>query len=120
VTVGHENLDTLRGTLDLLVLRALRWGPRHGYAVAQFIRDGSSGALQVLDGALYLSLHRLAERGLVESEWGVSDKGKRARFYALTSAGRRALRAETVIWERYVAAVAGVLRATPPRTASNA
>lgn len=110
---ADRTLDTLQGTLDLLVLRALKWGPRHGYAVAQFIRDGSRGELHVLDGALYLALHRLAERGLVASEWGTSDKGKRARFYALTTAGRRALRAEAETRERYVAAVAGVMGATP-------
>jgi PadR family transcriptional regulator PadR len=106
-------LDTLQGTLDLLVLRTLKWGPRHGYAVAQFIHEGSSGELRVLDGALYTSLHRLAERGLVDSEWGTSEKGKRARFYQLTAAGRRALRTEAATWERYVAAVAGVMRAVP-------
>ncbi len=109
---GHA-LDTLQGTLDLLVLRSLIWGPRHGYAVARFIREGSGGDLQVLDGALYTSLHRLAERGLLESEWGTSDKGKRARFYQLTRTGRHALRAETSRWERYVAAVAGVMQAVP-------
>jgi transcriptional regulator len=110
---ADDTLNTLQGTLDLLVLRALKWGPRHGYAVADFIHQGSAGELRVLDGALYLSLHRLAERGLVESEWGTSEKGKRARFYQLTTAGRRALRAEAATWERYVAAVAGVLRAVP-------
>jgi PadR family transcriptional regulator, regulatory protein PadR len=108
-----DTLDTLQGTLDLLVLRALKWGPRHGYAVAQFIREGSGGELRVLDGALYTSLHRLAERGLVDSEWGTSEKGKRARFYELTATGRRALRAEAAAWERYVAAMAGVLTAVP-------
>ena len=115
VPVGpvDRTLDTLQGTLDLLVLRALKWGPRHGYAVAQFIRDGSGGELWIYDGALYTSLHRLAERGLVDSEWGTSEKGKRARFYQLTAAGRRSLRTETDTWQRYVAAVAGVLRATP-------
>jgi PadR family transcriptional regulator, regulatory protein PadR len=113
VSPTERTLDTLQGTLDLLVLRALRWGPRHGYAVARFIRDGSSGELRVLDGALYTALRRLAERGLVDSEWGTSEKGKRARFYQLTSAGRRALRAEAATWDRYVRAVAGVMAATP-------
>ena len=113
VNPPEHNLDTLQGTLDLLVLRALKWGPRHGYAVAQFIRDGSGGEFRVLDGALYTALHRLAERRLVDSEWGTSDKGKRARFYQLTSAGRRALRAEAATWQRYVAAVAGVMTAVP-------
>ena len=107
-------LETLQGTLDLLVLRALTWGPMHGYAVARFIRDGSDGALQVLDGALYTSLHRMEHRGWVEATWGVSDRGKRAKFYQLTADGRTAVRREAASWERYVAAVAGVLRAPAP------
>jgi transcriptional regulator len=108
----HE-LDLLQGTLDVLVLRALSWGTMHGYAVARFIREGSDGTFKVLDGALYTSLHRMEERGWVESEWGTSDKKKRAKFYRLTAAGRRALRAETESWNDYVAAVARVMTATP-------
>ena len=104
----------LQGTLDLLVLRALLWGPMHGYAVARFIREGSGGALQVLDGALYTALHRMEGRGWVEATWGHSEKGKRAKFYQLTAAGRAAVRREAETWERYVAAVAGVLRAPAP------
>ena len=111
----HE-LDLLQGTLDVLVLRALNWGPMHGYAIARFIRDGSDGSFRILDGALYTSLHRMEERGWVESEWGTSDKGKRARFYRLTAAGRRALRTEGESWSRYVAAVARVMSATPQTT----
>lgn len=106
-------LELLQGTLDVLVLRALSWNPMHGYAIARFIRGGSGEAFRILDGALYTSLHRMEERGWVESEWGISDKGKRAKFYTLTSVGRRALRAESHAWERYVRAVAGVMRATP-------
>jgi PadR family transcriptional regulator len=106
-------LDLLQGTLDVLVLRALSWGPMHGYAVARFIRSGSDGSFKVLDGALYTSLHRMEERGWVESQWGTSEKGKRAKFYRLTPAGRRALRSETASWNDYVAAVARVMRATP-------
>jgi len=108
-----EALDLLQGTLDVLVLRALSWGPMHGYAVARFIRDGSDGRLRILDGALYTSLHRMEERGWVGSTWGNSDKGKRAKFYQLTSAGRRALRSESIAWDRYVIAVAKVMSATP-------
>jgi len=107
-----KELELLQGTLDVLVLRALSWGPKHGYAVARFIRDGSDAAFRILDGALYTSLHRMEERRWVESEWGTSDKGKRAKFYRVTAAGRRALQAETESWNRYVAAVAGVM-ATP-------
>jgi PadR family transcriptional regulator PadR len=106
-------LDLLQGTLDVLVLRALAWHPMHGYAVARFIRDSSDGTFRVLDGALYTSLHRMEERGWVESEWGLSEKGKRAKFYCLTTSGRRALRSESASWEQYAAAVAKVLRAQP-------
>jgi len=111
--VPLRELDLLQGTLDVLVLRALSWGPMHGYAVARFIRDGSGGTFRILDGALYTSLHRMEERGWVESEWGTSDKGKRAKFYQLTPAGRRALRSEAASWDEYVAAVARVMHATP-------
>ena len=107
------SLDLLQGTLDVLVLRAVSWGAVHGYAVARFINQGSDGSFKVLDGALYTSLHRMEERGWVESEWGNSETGKRAKFYRLTSAGRRALRSETTSWNEYVAAVARVLTATP-------
>ena len=109
-----RELDLLQGTLDVLVLRALSWGPMHGYAVARFIREGSRGAFAVLDGALYTSLHRMEERGWFESEWGTSDKGKRAKFYRLTPAGRSALLGETAAWNEYAAAVARVLKAPAP------
>ncbi len=108
-----NSLDLLQGTLDVLVLQALSWGPMHGYAVARFINRGSDGTFKVLDGALYTSLHRMEERGWVESEWGNSDTGKRAKFYRLTAAGRRAVRSETTNWNDYVAAVARVFAATP-------
>jgi transcriptional regulator len=106
-------LDLLQGTLDVLVLRALSWGPMHGYAIARFIHTSSDAAFTILDGALYTSLHRMEERGWVEAEWGTSDQGKRAKFYRLTTAGRRALRTETSTWNDYVAAVGRVLSATP-------
>jgi len=111
--MAANSLDLLQGTLDVLVLRALSWGPMHGYAVARFINRGSDGTFRVLDGALYTSLHRMEERGWVESEWGNSETGKRAKFYRLTTAGRRAVRSETMNWNDYVAAVARVLSATP-------
>ena len=109
----EPELDLLQGTLDVLVLRALSWTPMHGYAVARFIRSGSDGSFNVLDGALYTSLHRMEERGWIDSEWGTSDQGKRAKFYRLTAAGRKALKSETESWNEYVAAVARVMRATP-------
>jgi transcriptional regulator len=105
-------VDLLQGTLDILVLKSLSWGPRHGHGVARIIRDTTAGRLDVTDGSLYVALHRLEERALVESEWGLSDKGKRARFYRLTTAGRRHLRAETAAWQRYVESVGRLLTAT--------
>ena len=106
------SIDLLQGTLDVLVLKALSWGPRHGHAVARLIRDTTSGTLDVTDGSLYVALHRLEERGLVEGDWGLSDKGKRAKFYTLTIAGRQHLRAETAAWQRYAASVTRMLTAT--------
>lgn len=114
--MSPRELDLLQGTLDVLVLRTLSWGPKHGYAVARFIREGSDGAFKVLDGALYTALHRMEARGWVESEWGASDRGKRAKFYRLTTAGRRALRSETQTWEDYVTAVTRVLATVPAAT----
>ena len=108
-----RSIDLLQGTLDVLVLKALSWGPRHGHAVARIIRDSTGGTFEILDGSLYTALHRLEERELVEGEWGTSDKGKRAKFYRLTTAGRRALKAEQATWEQYVAAVAGVINLRP-------
>lgn len=104
--------DLLQGTLDVLVLKALAWGPRHGHAVARTIRSASDGAFEVLDGSLYAALHRLEERECVESEWGLSDKGKRAKFYKLTPRGRQQLRVESASWQRYADAVAAMLTAT--------
>src|SRR5437764_15194215 len=94
-------VDLLQGTLDVLVLKALSWGPRHGHGVARVIRDSTSGTLEVTDGSLYVALHRLEERRLVDSEWGLSDEGTRARFYRLTTAGRRQLNTEAPSCQRY-------------------
>jgi len=104
-----ENLDLLRGTLDMLVLKALAWGPRHGYAVTAWIRDTTREELHVEDAALYASLHRLAARRWVEAEWGMSENGRKAKYYSLTAAGRAQLRAQSVTWGRYARAVERVL-----------
>jgi transcriptional regulator len=106
------DLDLLRGTLDLLILKALAWGPRHGYAVTAWIRDTSGEQLAVLDGALYQALHRLEARGLVSAEWGLSDNNRKAKYYALTPAGRRALQAQTREWKRYSRVVDRLLGTT--------
>jgi transcriptional regulator len=113
--MAPQELDLLQGTLNVLVLRALSWHPMHGYAVARFIRDGSGERFRILDGALYTSLHRMEELGWVDSSWGQSDKGKRAKFYVITTSGRRALKAETNSWSEYVTAVSGVMQARPER-----
>lgn len=103
--------DILRGTLDLLVLRALSWGPSHGYAVARWVETATADALAVGEGTLYPALHRLEERGLVSSSWGASENNRRAKYYALTPAGRAQLRVETANWKRYAAAIFAALEA---------
>ena len=107
-------MELMQGTLDVLILKALSWVPRHGYAVARWIEE-TSESIQVLDGALYTSLHRMQHRGWISSSWGISDKGRRARFYSLTPAGRKQLSAETADWGEYTAAVGRVLKATTHR-----
>jgi PadR family transcriptional regulator PadR len=104
------DLDLFRGTLDLLILKALAWGPRHGYAVTSWIRDTTSGELEVEDGALYQALHRLEARGWVAAEWGLSENNRKAKYYGLTADGRRQLKAQASVWERYARAVGRVLK----------
>ena len=101
--------DLLYGTLDLLILRTLAWQAMHGYAVASWIRDRTGGALVVEDAALYKALHRLEDRELITSEWGVSENNRRAKYYKLAPEGRRQLRSERDAWHAYVEAVGLVL-----------
>jgi transcriptional regulator len=115
-TDKESELDILLGTLDVLVLKTLSWGPMHGYGIAAWIRQSSGEAFRILDGALYTALHRAEEQGWVQSEWGHTEQGKRAKFYRLTTAGRRQLREATSRWERYAEGMTGVLT-TSPRTA---
>ena len=105
-----DSLNLLKGTLDVLVLKALTWGPRHGYAVARWIEDATHGTLQIEEGALYHALHRLEQRGWLTSEWGVSETNRRAKYYTLTAAGRQQLAVQTVTWTRYAEAVFAALR----------
>jgi PadR family transcriptional regulator PadR len=105
-------LDLLQGTLDLLILKTLSWGSAHGYAIARWIQQLSGSTLQISEGSLYPALHRLEERGWVESEWRISDNNRRAKFYRLTAKGRAQLRAETASWEQFVSAIAKILRTT--------
>ena len=110
--MSAPSVDLLRGTLDLLVLRALSWGPAHGYAVARWIEQATNDVLRVGEGSLYPALHRLEERGWVEAEWRVSELNRKAKFYRLTAEGRRQLTAEVASWGDFVAAVGKVLAAT--------
>ena len=100
----------LQGTLDVLVLKTLSWGPRHGYAVARWIEETSEDALQIEEGSLYPALYRMEERGWIAAEWGVSELGRRAKIYSLTTRGRQQLRAETAQWAALSAAVSRILQ----------
>ena len=108
----QPTLDLLQGTLDLLVLKTLTWGPAHGYTIARWIQQLTDDVLQVGEGSLYPALHRLEERGWVESEWQRSENNRKAKFYNLTIAGRAQLRAESATWVQFSGAIAKVLQAT--------
>jgi transcriptional regulator len=107
----QNRIEILQGTLDLLILQTLQWGPRHGYGITQAIRAGSSDALQVDTGSLYPALHRLEKQGWVAAAWKVSENNQRTRVYRLTARGRRQLLSERSRWEQLLAAMAGVLDA---------
>jgi PadR family transcriptional regulator PadR len=107
-------LEFLRGTLDVLILKALVWGSLHGYAITTFIRRQSDNALLLEEGTLYPALWRLQSKGLLAAEWGLSENNRKAKFYRLTPDGRRQLQHEIKTWEAYAAAVAKVLSATEP------
>jgi PadR family transcriptional regulator PadR len=107
--VPREPLDLLQGTLDVLILKTLSWGAMHGYAVSRWIRQRTDDVLAVEDAALYQALHRLERRGWIEAEWGLSENNRRAKYYRLTTEGRRQLRAEASTWRRYAEAVFKVL-----------
>jgi PadR family transcriptional regulator, regulatory protein PadR len=106
------NRDTLRGTLDALILKTLSWGPRHGYAISRWLRDTSAEQIQVEEGSLYPALYRLERQGWITAEWGLTELDRRARFYSLTAAGRRQLVDEVEGFRRFVAAVSPILLAT--------
>jgi transcriptional regulator len=107
--MAAESLDLLQGTLDVLVLRTLVWGDMHGYAVSRSIRQRTGGVIEIEDAPLDKALHRLERAGCVEARWGVSENNRRARFYSLTTAGRRKLREQEAAWRRYAEAVFKVL-----------
>ena len=106
-----EDLDLLRGTLDLLILKTLSWGPMHGLGVLRWIERATDQRLLIEEGALYPSLHRMEQRGWLDATWGYTDKNRKAKFYRLTAAGRRQLAAEVSRWSRYAEVVGMVLSA---------
>jgi PadR family transcriptional regulator len=110
-------LDVLQGTLELLILRTLAWGPQHGFGIAKWIKTVTDGRLQIEDGALYPALHRMAQKKLIAAEWGVTDRGRRARYYELTSLGREALSSQTTAWTDYVGAVQQIIVASTRKQA---
>jgi transcriptional regulator len=105
-----DTMNLLQGTLDLLVLRTLQTGPQHGWAISERIQQISDDVLQVNQGSLYPALHRLEHQGWITAEWGVSELGRRARFYRLTASGRRQLEVETADWSRLTGAIGKVLK----------
>ncbi len=111
-----DRLTVVKGTLDVLVLKALAWGPMHGFEVASWLEARSDGALALDDSGLYQALYRLEGRGLVAAEWGVTANNRRARYYQVTAAGRAHLKQETATWVRYAATVTGIL--TDPQGAA--
>ena len=105
--------DLLQGTLSILILKALLSGPNHGFGVARWIEGTTRDVLTIEEGSLYPALRRLEDKGWIESQWGVSDNNRRAKFYTITAAGRNQLRTEAEIWMRYAGAVTRVLRSDP-------
>ncbi|MEP6572683.1 MAG: PadR family transcriptional regulator [Gemmatimonadota bacterium] len=107
--MARDPIDLMHGTLDVLVLKTLSWGPAHGYGVSRAIEQRTAGVFEIEDAALYKALHRLERSGAIAAEWGLSENNRRAKFYHLTAFGTRELRAETTTWRRYAAAVTSVL-----------
>jgi len=109
-----SRIELLQGTLDFIVLQTLRWGPRHGYGLAQMIRASSRDVLQVDTGSLYPALHRLERAGHIEADWDTSENNQRVRVYRLTTAGRKQLAAERTKWEQLSDAITGIMTPPPP------
>ncbi|HYK87640.1 MAG TPA: PadR family transcriptional regulator [Acidobacteriota bacterium] len=109
----QNRIELLQGTLDMLILQTLQWGPQHGYGISQTIAGRSGDLLQVETGSLYPALHRLERQGWVTSQWKQTESNQRAKFYRLTAAGRKQLLSEQARWEQIVSAIAGVMRPSP-------
>jgi PadR family transcriptional regulator, regulatory protein PadR len=108
-----KQLDLLQGTLDMLILKAVSLGPLHGYGILLRIRQISQNRLEIQQGSLYPALYRVEQQGWVSSEWGESDNNRKAKYYQLTTAGKRQLRAETLNWNRMADVIGGILNAAP-------
>jgi transcriptional regulator len=108
-TADHDALPLLKGTLDLLILKTLSWGPMHGYAIATWLEQRSDGTLGIDDSALYQALQRMEGRGLLAAEWGTTENNRQARYYKLTAAGRQRLKSESETWLRYTKSVTSIL-----------
>ena len=106
-------VDLLQGTLDMLILKALSWGSLHGYGIVSWLEQMTDSALLVEEGSLYPALHRMAKRGWVSAEWGVSENNRRAKYYSLTAMGRRQLQSEASAWQRFTNVVGKVMAAEP-------
>ena len=112
----NSDLDLVRGTLDLLILKTLSWGPMHGLAVMRWIEQTTKDELLIEEGALYPALHRMEEKGWLEAEWGYTERNRKAKFYRLTARGRKQLASELSRWSRYTNVVGLVISAAGPAT----
>ena len=110
--MADRDIDLIQGTLNVLILKTLAWGPANGYAIAQWVRELTSGDIELEEGALYPALHRMEHRGWVTAEWGMSENNRRAKYYRLTSLGRTHLAEERANWQRFTLAVERVLQTT--------
>jgi transcriptional regulator len=109
--MSDSELNVFRSSVDLIILKALSWGPRHGYGIAEWIEQATRATILLEEGTLYPALHRLERKGWVDAQWGVSSNNRRAKFYELTRTGRAQLRRETPTWLRHAEAIANALRA---------
>ena len=117
-TTASTDLDLIQGTLDVMILKSLSWGPMHGFAIAKWIRLTTEEVLQIDDGALYPALHRMEFRGLIDADWDLTENKRRAKYYRLTTKGKQQLRARASSWDRYSSAVSKVIHATVQPTVS--
>lgn len=117
-TTASTDLDLIQGTLDVMILKSLSWGPMHGFAIAKWIRLTTEEVLQIDDGALYPALHRMEFRGLIDADWDLTENKRRAKYYRLTTKGKQQLRTRASSWDRYSTAVSKVIHATVQPTVS--